>query len=210
MFFNSFLDKFKFLINDLLRILLTNKYFNTYFLHHMELNSPGNDLSLLNTIIRCDNILASQLTSLRVLANLFTSVHGAEFMINKFEFIRENIIKWSSLIANLNVHLAYSSIWFNYSVLLADWRKKQNFPLKQGIMEKLKEHAELSPIELENYDNVILELMNTFGNLVAAKFHSEQSDNYLKILKSYPDFYKNKPDLRYRLRQIEVTMDNLN
>lgn len=194
----------------MLRILLTNKYFNTYFLNRIESNLIGDNLILLNTIVRCDNILSSQLTSLRVLANLFTSVHGAEFMAKKFDFIRENIINWSTLITNLNVHLAYSSIWFNYSVLLGDWRKKQNFQLKTGIMKKLTEHAELNPIELENYDKVILELMNTFGNLVASKFHSEQSDNYLKLLKSYPDFYKNKPDLQYRLRQIEVTIESLN
>ncbi|KAH9423375.1 hypothetical protein DERP_003654, partial [Dermatophagoides pteronyssinus] len=211
----------RFIVYDLLRILLTNKYFNTYFLHEMESNEFKPESEFFHSIIRCglDNDggsnLSAQLTSLRVLANLFGSVHGAEFAYKNFNYIQTNLIKWSDLIMNINVHTAYASIWFNFSVLLADQKKRQNFHLKNMIMEQIQKHNELI-VETEQYKSiendyhlVIVIMMNTFGNLIQSKFNSQIADQHLHCLqqKYLKRFQKDNSEIRYCLRQIEMIFD---
>ncbi|OTF82414.1 phospholipase A-2-activating protein-like protein [Euroglyphus maynei] len=202
----------KFIVSDLLRVLLTNKYFNTYFLHQMESDEfkPGSEF--FQSVIQCGDNLSTQLTSLRVVANLFGSVHGAEFAYKNFSYIRENIVKWTDLITNINVHMAYASIWFNYSVLLSDHKKRQNHQFKHMIMEMIQEHNKLIESEsykpLEDYHLVIIIMMNTFGNLIASKFNSQMADSHLQCLQQkYVKCFKDNSEIRYCLRQIEIAYD---
>ncbi|KAH9526585.1 HD domain-containing protein 2 [Dermatophagoides farinae] len=203
----------KFIVYDLLRVLLTNKYFNTYFLHQMESKEFRPESEFFNSILRCngDGNLSTQLTSLRVLANMFASVHGAEFMYRNFSYIQSNIVRWKDLVVNINVQMAYASIWFNYSVLLADHKKRQNHQFKQMIMEKIQEHDDeliesktYQPLEAD-YHSVIIIMMNAFGNLIASKFNSQMADLYLKRLQQqYTKLFKDNSEIRYCLRQIEI------
>lgn len=206
----------KFIVYDLLRVLLTNKYFNTYFLHQMESKEFRPESEFFNSILRCngDGNLSTQLTSLRVLANMFASVHGGEFMYRNFSYIQSNIVRWKDLVVNINVQMAYASIWFNYSVLLADHKKRQNHQFKQMIMEKIQEHDDeliesktYQPLEAD-YHSVIIIMMNAFGNLIASKFNSQMADLYLKRLQQqYTKLFKDNSEIRYCLRQIEIVCD---
>lgn len=175
---------------------------------------PGSEF--FNSILRCngDGNLSTQLTSLRVLANMFASVHGAEFMYRNFSYIQSNIVRWKDLVVNINVQMAYASIWFNYSVLLADHKKRQNHQFKQMIMEKIQEHDDeliesktYQPLEAD-YHSVIIIMMNAFGNLIASKFNSQMADLYLKRLQQqYTKLFKDNSEIRYCLRQIEIVCD---
>lgn len=188
-----------FIIYDLLRITLADKFFNTYFLHRFESN-----------IFKCDRVFGSivgaipetemplQLTSFRVLCNLFSTVHGAEFMYTNYEFVFSNSLKWRQLVSNKNVHLSYASIWYNYSVLLVDARKLQNTKFKQTLMDKIAEIQDGG----EEFDVAIVQTLYALGNLIASNYKPPKE--FMSHIQSYGKRFKDCSDIQACLSKISL------
>lgn len=139
---------------------MANQYFASYALHHLP--NFGSTLEGLLSATKVKD-LALQLTALRSLANIFSTVHGAETMYRSFELIQQTIVPWSGLMDNRTVHLAYSALWFNFSVLLVDDVKKENTTFLNALMGQVAESDGLT-----SYGDTVGQLLNTFGNLLVA------------------------------------------
>lgn len=156
-----------------------DKFFNSYFLHYFPHES------LLSCLKVSANDMPTQLTLFRVMANLFNTIDGCQFMYEHHQLITEGVLKWKQLVANQNVQIAYSAIWFNYSVLLVDVKKREDYDFAEKIMLKVVESAKLENLAERAIANMLL----TFGNILAAKHRSEMTSAFLETVETYPQKY---------------------
>ncbi|KAJ6221723.1 hypothetical protein RDWZM_000268 [Blomia tropicalis] len=176
----------RFVVYDLLRMNLGNQYFSSYFLHNYINSNKSTFYSIV--LATKDANMAQQLTSIRCLTNMFSTTHGSEYMFKEFDFIHQSIVQWKQLVNNRNVHLAYATLWFNFSVMLIDFRKNQNIGFLNSLMSIIAASDQQS-----SYTDTIGTILNTFGNLLVGggKSWSELDlvRNFTVIVRNYPKTY---------------------
>lgn len=189
-----------------MRITLADKYFNTFFLHRFE-DSLFRQDQVLGSLLRDipTDSMPLQLTSFRVLCNLFSTIHGAEFMYKNFDYIFHTCLKWTQLVDNRNVHQSYASIWYNYSILLVDVRKLQNNSFKQCLMRKIMESTEIE----NSFDISVLQTLYAYGNLLSTNFKGEMQEHYQNLIQAYPKKFKDCTDIRACIGKINLISDLL-
>ena len=148
--------------------------------------------------------LALQLTAIRCLTNLFSTVYGGEFMYTKVDLVELTVVDWSpGLVANRNVQLAYATLWFNYSVLLVDRSKDRRGKLMDLLLKKVIQADQVEGLAGE----AAATMMNVFGNLLAAggkawQEEKEEVREHLRKVQSYPKTYGEASGVRSALVQI--------
>lgn len=161
--------------------------------------------------------LALQLTALRCLTNLFSSVHGCEFMYSRLALVSSAVVPWGGLVSppNRNVQLAYATLWLNYSVMVGE-----KLVGKDGGADRLVETLLSSVLEADRLGcgeekeallsgEAAATMMNVFGNLLAApggdawrEARAEVLKEHLKKVQTYPKTFGEAGGVRSALVHI--------